>query len=103
VDRRDSKYAIVRLRDETCGPGKGFQVHINFNHETAFPKLEPGYILRLHKLKVHTYSIIFLHSAFNYHNMNRFRPSTSSYNTNTKLFNVQTERLNHFVLINTRK
>jgi len=52
MPRKDNKHAIVRLRDETCGPDEEFQVHIFFRLETAFPKLEHGYILRLHRLKV---------------------------------------------------
>jgi hypothetical protein len=99
----DSKHATVILRDETCGPDKEFRVHILFDLERAFPELEQGYIMRLHRLEVHAYSIIFLHSAFKDHNTNRCRPNTSSYNTKTKLFNVPTKRLNHFLLINPRK
>lgn len=49
--REDDKHAVVRLRDETCGPEKDFRVFIFFSNETAFPKLEQGYILRLHGLK----------------------------------------------------
>jgi len=93
----------VRLKDETCEPGKEFCVHIFFNHETGLPKLEHGYILRLHRLKVRAQSIIFLHLAFIGHNMNSCRPNTSSYNTKSKLFNVPTDKLNNFLSINTRK
>jgi len=52
MPREDNKHAIVGLRDETCGPDKDFRVHIFFSRETAFPKLEHGYILRLHRMKV---------------------------------------------------
>jgi len=53
MPNEDNKHAVVRLRDETCGPEEDFRVHIFFSHETAFRKLEQGYILRLHGLKVH--------------------------------------------------
>jgi len=53
MPNEDNKHAVVRLRDETCGPEEDFRVHIFFSHETAFPKFEQGYILRLHRLKVH--------------------------------------------------
>jgi hypothetical protein len=85
MPRKDSKHAIVSLKDETCGPAKEFRVHIFFNHETAFPKLECGYIVRLHRLKVHAYSIVFLHFAFKDHILNRCRPNTSSYNTKNQI------------------
>jgi hypothetical protein len=52
MPKEDCKHAIVRLKDETCGPDQEFRVHIFFSRETAFPKLELGYILRLHRLKV---------------------------------------------------
>jgi hypothetical protein len=54
MPREDNKHAIVRLRDETSGPDEEFRVHIFFSHETAFPKLEHRYILRLHRLKVNS-------------------------------------------------
>jgi hypothetical protein len=46
------KHAIVRVRDETCGHAMEFRIHIFFKHEDVFPKLEHGYILRLHRMKV---------------------------------------------------
>jgi hypothetical protein len=53
-----NKHAIVRLRDETCGPTMEFRVHIFFKHEDVAPKLEHGYILRLHRMKVNLSLII---------------------------------------------
>jgi hypothetical protein len=55
------KHAIVRVRDETCGPTVEFRVHIFFKHEDVFPKLEHGYILRLHRMKVNLSLIIYFH------------------------------------------
>lgn len=103
MPREDSKHATVRLKDETCGPGKEFRVHIFFSHETAFPKLECGYILRLHRLKVNAYYIVFLHFAFKDHTLNRCMPNTSSYNTKNQIVQCTNWKLNHFLSVSRKK
>ena len=53
MPKEDNKHSVVKLKDETCGPDEEFRVYIFFNCDMAFPRLEHGYILRLHGLKVH--------------------------------------------------